>query len=179
MSIPWDLQKLTAEGGGMLVLGGVTNIYQVTAIKWGLILAIKNLWIQAMCEVHITIHIESYSFQTWRAQNRAIMARLVENWLHTTEKMGIIVLKLGNCWTLSVGHFPWLVGDPAILFSRIGVFRVRYRTLCNCSLISASLSISLKSFSMPVFSWWFVEVSPIAGIFSSTQMICFFLSCWW
>ena len=102
------------------------------------------------------------------------MARLVENWLHTTEKMGIIVLKLGNCRTLSVGHFPWLVGDPAILFSRIGVFRVRYRTLCNCSLISASLSISLKSFSMPVFSWWFVEVSPIARIFSSTQMICFF-----
>ena len=26
---------------------------------------------------------------------------------------------------------------------------------------------------MPVFSWWFVEVSPIARIFSSTQMIFF------
>jgi len=143
-------KKWRRRWGDACFRGGVTNIYQVTAIKWGLILAIKNLWIQAMCEIHITIHI-NILFQTsysWRLEDAEqgnngktgwkLAPYYWENGNNCSE-----IGKLSNLvgWTFSLARWR-----SAILFSRIGVFRVRYRTLCNCSLIWASFSISLKSF---------------------------------
>ena len=105
------------------------------------------------------------------------MARLVENWLQDAEKMGIIVqTEVGKIyepcrWDISLETFEIL----QLIFHILECVKCQIQDIEPLIFDTSCLSrpVVLNLFSMYQRFIWVVEVSSIAGIFFSTQMVCF------